>query len=179
MPRGDDGLWARDPVSELFDGAARKLLARAYGRRGQWTETRLANPSPRHVAWAAGLGINLLGPDPAQTLSGSHQDARSVWGRAFVRAVFHQHRWYYRTNLGGLGEFRRLVPNQALALQVTVGRMQLPRGVVPAGRLVSVRVMPGGQAARRAVATLPDSRRIFRPDGTHGGASYDYTQESV
>lgn len=169
MPaRGPDGLIVRDPVSELFDGAARKLLARAYDRPGLWTETRLANPSARHLAWGFAQGINLLGPDPAETLEGSHINARSAWARGFVRAAYYQHRWYYRQGRG-LGPMKRVTPNRVLALRFQVGRMMPPRGVVPAGRVVALQVLPGGQAARRAVARLGDDERIFTADGLHGG----------
>lgn len=173
-PFRDAGLYARDPVSELFDSAARRLLARAYGQRGRWTATRLAQPGPRHLAWAASQGINLLGPDPADTLSGGHQNARSAWARGFVRAVYYQHKWYYRANLGGLGELRRLVPNDALAVRFRVGRLMPVRGVIPAGREVAILVLPGGLAARRAVAAMPAAERIYLPDGRHGGRAAAY-----
>src|SRR5215475_7592528 len=39
----------RDPVSELFDTGARRLLARAYDApRGQWVGTVVADPTLRH-----------------------------------------------------------------------------------------------------------------------------------
>lgn len=170
----EGGQYARDPISELFDPAARKLLARSYGRPGMWTDTRLASPSPRHLAYLAGLGINPLAPDPAQTLSGTRIDARSAWARGFVRAVYYQHRWYYRAQSGGLGELRRLVPNDALAVRFRVGRLQPALGVIPAGRQVGIMVLPGGQAARKAVAAMPAGQRIFTADGSHGGAAAAY-----
>lgn len=173
MPaRGPDGELARDPVSELFDGAARKLLTRAYGNQGNWTETRLASPEVRHITWAAELGIDLLGPDPAATCSGQHIDARSAWARAFVRAVYYQHRWYYRAG-HGLGAARRISPNRSLAIRYQVGRLMPVRGIIPAGRVVAIMALPGGQAARRAVERMPAGRRIFNPDGSHAGASAD------
>lgn len=169
---GADGLIERDPVSELWDGPARRLLERAYTRQGQWTETRLANPGARQLAWAASQGINLLAPDPVQTLSGSHINARSVWVRGFIRAVYYQHRWYYRQG-SGLGSSRRATPNRSLAIRFQVGRLMPVRGVVPAGRLVSIMALPGGQAALRAVQRMPDRERIFADDGSQAGASID------
>lgn len=172
MPTRDaSGRIARDPVSELFDGPARRLLERAYAQPGQWTSTRLANPSASHVAWAAGMGINVLGADPAQTDSGAHLNARSAWARAFVRAVYHQHRWYFRR--GRLGSMRNAVPATSRAVRFQVGRLQPALGVIPAGRQVSIMVMTGGQAARRAVRGLPESHRIYGDDGRTAGAWAD------
>jgi hypothetical protein len=81
-------VYKRDPVSELFDPGASALLARAYARGpGAWTSTRLALPSARHLAWAAGEGINLYAADPT---------ARTRWNRAFIRSVYHLNTWYVR-----------------------------------------------------------------------------------
>lgn len=144
----------RDPVSELFDTGARTLLTRAYARPGQWTGTRLAFPSARHIAYFAGEGINVLGRD---------QWGRDRWAAGFVRAVYYQHKWFY--SQGRLRSERRTAANDARAVRYELGRRLPVLGVLPAGRAVRVMVQPGGQAAMRAVKRLPDSRRIYDDQG--------------
>jgi len=168
-------MYARDPVSVLLDRGAREMLARVYAApRGTWVMTRLADPTPRHRAWAAGNGWDLDGPDNAPTLSGRHADARSRWGRAFLRALYHQHRWYGPRGAGqgqGVRAARRTVPAGA-ALQVEWGR-RLPGSatgrVLPAGRAVRARVLAGGMTARRAVQGRADAGRVYDRDGAPGG----------
>jgi hypothetical protein len=166
---------ARDPVSELFDAAARELLGRAYARPGQWVSTRLADPSRDARAYAANWGItDLLGPD-RPTAGGRGLNAKTRWARAFVRAVYYQHRWYsgggpqpnWRTA-------RRTTQRRAGALRVHVGR-RLPQGVrVPAGRRVSVMLARGGHAADAAVNRLPASHQyISSRDGIPGPRASD------
>jgi hypothetical protein len=153
--------YVRDPVSVLFDAGARSLLTRAYAARGTWVSTRLADPSPRHLAQLALLGINPLGPDGATAAGGRGLDARTRWARGFVRALYYQHRWYAPGTGDRWRQARRTVPGGRGALEVQVGPRLRVRGVLPGGREVRVRVHPGGQAARRAAARLPDSRRIY------------------
>src|SRR5712691_4902670 len=87
---------SRDPVSELLDRGARALLARAYSvRAGTWVMTRLADPSREHLDWAQDMGLDsLMGPDKPTTASGAHVQAHTRWGRAFMRALWYQHKWY-------------------------------------------------------------------------------------
>lgn len=153
----------RDPVSELFDPGARALLARAYAAKGRWAGTRLADPGPRHLAWAARVGINVGGPDPA-----AGGEARSRWARGFVRSLYYQHKWWSDGD-GGFRRTRRIEPRHAGALEVEVGRRVPVLGVIPAGRAVRVRIRPGGQAALRAVKRLPDSARIYSDSGAPAG----------
>ena len=162
----------RDPVALLLDRGARDLLARAYAApRGQWTMTRLADPTPRHAAWAAAAyGIAVNGPDNASTLSGRHVNCHTRWGRAFMRALYWQHRWHGPAAGGrpGLRGVRRMVPNTA-ALQVEWGRRMPALGVIPAGRAVRIRVAYGGATARRVVRAKRDAERIYTDRGQPAG----------
>jgi hypothetical protein len=149
--------YQRDPVSELFDAGARRLLARAYDRPGQWAGTLLANPSPRHLAWGARRGINLLGPDPVA--SGR---ARTRWGRGFTRALYHQHKWWSAP--GGWRQEKRTAPRTSGALLVEVGSWK------PGGRAVRVMLASGGQAKRRAVAGMGPRERWAGNGAAHASA---------
>jgi hypothetical protein len=157
----------------LLDRGARDMLARVYAaRRGEWVMTRLADPTDRHRAWARARGWDLDGPDNAATLSGKHVNAHSRWGRAFMRALWYQHRWYGpppgRRGSGGVRTERRTVPS-GMALQVEWGRRVPGLGVIPPGRAVRVRVAYGGKTARRVVEAKRDADRIYRDDGSMGG----------
>lgn len=168
-------MYERDPVSVLHDRGAREMLARVYAaRRGAWVMTRLADPTDRHRAWARALyGIDLDGPDNAPTLSGRRLDARTRWGRAFMRALWYQHRWYGPAagKAGGVRTARRMTPASA-ALQVQWGR-RLPGSatgrMLPAGRAVRVRVAYGGKTARRVVQAKRYGDRIYTDDGGQAG----------
>ena len=48
--------------------------------------------------------------------------------------------------------------------------------MIPAGRVVSVILRPGGQAAARAVERIPDNARIFTSAGKPGGAAATATR---
>lgn len=163
--------YTRDPISEHLDNGARSLLERVYAARGAWVTTRLADPGPLLQVWAEGIGIDLWGPDNAPTRSGKRQDAHTRYGRAFVRALWYNHRWF-----GGprLRRVPRSVP-YARPLELDWGRRVSVLGVIPAGRMVSVRVRPGGAQPRRAVARLPEIDRIYagsgKPAGRHAEAA--------
>lgn len=168
-------MYERDPVSVLLDRGAREVLAQVYAaRRGQWVMTRLADPTPRHRAWARAHGWDLDGPDNAPTLSGRRLNAHTRWGRAFMRALWYQHRQFGpEPGRGprGIRSARRAAPT-GTALQVEWGR-RLPgstRGqLLPPGRAVRVRVAYGGLTARRVVQSKRDADRIYRDDGSMGG----------
>lgn len=168
--------YARDPVSEWFDEGARRLLTRAYTHRGEWVTTRLANPNPEQMARLAALGINPYAADRPGTASAVGLDARSRWGRAFVRALYYQHRWYSGRPGGGWRVKKRATPRTSGALQVRVGRVLPVRGVIPAGRQVRVRLERGGQAADRAAQRLPTSRRIYDDQGAPSGGRWSDPQ---
>ena len=148
-------VFERDPVSVLFDTGARRLLERAYANRGHWQGTRIASPPPELAGrLLAVYGIAWDGPDNAPTASGRRQNARSRWGRGFVRCCY-----YLNKREFGNGP-----------LEVEVGRALPVRGVIPAGRAVRVKVRGGGKAAAKRMAQRkPLSARIWADDeGTPG-----------
>jgi hypothetical protein len=158
---------SRDPVSVLFDDGARALLQRAYTHPGRWQETRVADPTARHLAVFAAHGINLLGRDKPSA-HGAGLNAHTRWMRGFVRALYHQHQ-YWSGDGGGWRSEPRLVPRRDLAIQVQIGHAMPVRGIIPAGRHVQIRTRPGGDKALAAVRRMPLARRIFAADGSHAG----------
>jgi hypothetical protein len=165
-------MYERDPVSVLLDRGAREMLARVYAaRRGQWVMTRLADPTDRHRAWARASGWDLDGPDNAPTLSGRHVNAHTRWGRAFMRALWYQHRQYGPEpgrGARGVRASRRAAPNSS-ALQVEWGRRLPGSDVLPRGRAVRVRIAVSGKTARRVVQAKRGGDRIYLDDGSMGG----------
>ena len=167
--------YERDPVSVLHDRGAREMLARVYAApRGQWVMTRLADPTDRHRLWAKLHGWDLDGPDNAQTLSGKHINAHTRWGRAFMRALWYQHRQFGPEPGRGARSIRgtrRTAPTGS-PLQVEWGR-RLPGSVtgrvLPAGRAVRIRVPYGGGTARRVVEGKGFLDRIYTHDGGQAG----------
>lgn len=138
-------------------------------RSGTWVMTRLADPSQEHLDWAQDIGLdNLLGPDRPTTANGQHVQAHTRWGRAFMRALWFQHKWYGDKAIGGFRSERRMVP-YGIPLQVEWGRRMPALGAIPAGRAVRVRIAVGGATALRAVRAKPDSARIFTDDGAIAG----------
>jgi len=163
------GSYDRDPVSELLDGGARRLLERAYANPGRWVSTRLADPDPGHIAYFAALGIDVTGPDNAPVRSHRSLNAHTRWARGFVRAIYYQHLWYSQIGGRGWRAQRRTVERRAGALKVDVGRHMPELGVIPAGRIVRAILYPGGQAAQRAADRAPG--RIFTAAGEPDGAA--------
>lgn len=155
----------RDPASVLLDSGALELLARAYELpRNTWAGTRLADPGPRTLAYLASHGIDWKGPDnPSVTGGRGGLNARDRWTRAFVRALFYNHR---RIMAAGGGP--RFTLNRADALEVDVGRRVIPRGIIPAGRAVRIQIRQGGRAAYQAARKMPDRDRIYELDGSLG-----------
>jgi hypothetical protein len=132
----------RDPVSQTMDQAARALLTRAYRARGGWAATRLKDPTPVEVARWWARGIHVLARDPAPR---GGMNARTRWGRAYVRALWYQHKWYSAAPGGGW----RPQPRAAMrwpGIQVEIGPHRPATGVIPAGRPVRVRVANRRQA---------------------------------
>lgn len=157
----------RDPVSELFDRGARELLERVYAERaGTWVMTRLADPTLEQRAWGLAMGIDVMGPDRPTTESGRNQTAHTRWGRAFTRALWHQHLWW-ANGRGGWRVHRRMVRNPR-PLEIEWGSRVRTLGVIPAGRAVRVCQPTGGATARRAVQAKPPGQRIFTDDGRTG-----------
>jgi hypothetical protein len=166
------GSFNRDPVSELLDSGARRILERAYATPGRWVTTRLADPDPGHASYFGSLGIDVNAPDRA----GRSLNAHTRWGRAFVRAIYYQHQWY--SNVGGRGwrAQRRTTERKSGALKIEVGRHMAALGVIPAGRIVRVILYPGGASALKAVDREPDRARIFTASGGQGGAASDVSR---
>jgi hypothetical protein len=178
----------RDPVSELFDASARRLLARAYASPGTWQQVWLPDPSVRQRSRMTSLyGIgDLTGPDPLP--KGGGVDARTRWGRGFVRSVYFQHKWYSGGRGGEWRTDRRTSPRNTGGLRIEVGRHVPgspqfnpadPRaGGFPPRRRVRVQLAAGGKAKAAAVARLSDKDRIYtptgQPAGRHGGLGNKY-----
>jgi hypothetical protein len=173
--RDDNTMYERDPVSMLLDRGAREMLSRVYAApRGQWIMTRLADPTDRHRRWGLAHGWDLDGPDNAFTLSGKHINAHTRWGRAFMRALWYNHRQYgpeAGRGARGIRSARRMAPT-GTALQIEWGR-RLPGSstgrVLPAGRAVRIRIAYGGRTARRVVMAKSSRDRIYTDDGGMGG----------
>lgn len=147
-------MYQRDPISELFDAGARRLLARAYAAPNRWHGTRLADPSSAHLEYLRAEGITW---DSRDTVPGGL--AKTRWARGFVRACYYQHKWFSNLGGGSWRTARRTVPREAGGLVVEVGAVKPAVGVIPRGRAVRVRLYPGGQAKARAVARMPESRQ--------------------
>jgi hypothetical protein len=147
-----------------FQTAASQLLARAYAAgRNTWVQTRLTDPTPRQVQrWKMSDGIDVTGPDKPSAAGGKGLDAKSRWARAFVRALYRQHKnWAGRKPSGSLRvEVGRHVPASP---QFDPGHPAA--GGFPPGRAVRIQVASGGQAALRAVRRQPDSSRIYADNG--------------
>lgn len=154
----------RDPVSVLLDHGASVLLGRVYDvPRNTWVGTRLADPGPRARVYLASIGIEWSGPDnPSVPGRRGGLNARDRWTRGFVRALYYQHT---RNTKEGM---RRMTLNRADALEIDIGRRVVPRGIIPAGRAVRIRIRQGGRAAYQAARKLDDSDRVFLDDGAPG-----------
>lgn len=149
-------------MSILLDRGARDLLARAYARPGVWQGTRLAAPTLRHQVWARQQGI-----EPYQRDRWGLQR----WPRAFKRAIYYQHKWYYRPGRGLLAS-RRMTENRTLALQVQIGKRGFFGG--ESGWPVRVRTRPGGLTAARAVAARPSASYVENDQLQSTFADRDY-----
>jgi hypothetical protein len=172
----------RDPVSEAFDAAARRLLSRAYAARGEWVTVWLPDPTIRQRSRFTALGIgDLTGPDRPSVAAGTNGglNARTRWARGFVRALNYQHKWYSPARTGPWRTQRRTVARSTGGLKVEVGRLVAASpqfnpadpgaGGLPPRRRIRIRLESGGAAKQRAVARLPDRDRIFTDNGTPGG----------
>jgi hypothetical protein len=166
----------RDPVSELFDGQARRLLSRAYAAPGTWVQMWLPDPGIRTRSHFAALGIgDLTGPDPLP--KGGGLDAKTRWARGFVRAVYFQHKWYSGGRGGEWRKDRGTSPRNSGGLRIEVGRHVVaspqfdpahPRaGGLPPRRRVRLQLAAGGKAKRAAVNRLADGDRwAVGPEGS-------------
>ena len=170
----------RDPVSVLFDSAARRLLDRAYAHPHTWVQVWLPDPGIRQRTRMLEHGIgDLLAPDPLP--KGGGLDARTRWGRGFVRAVYYQHRNYSPRSAGGSWS-KRTSPRNTGGLRVEIGR-HVPgspqfdpthpeRGGLPPRRRVRVQLAAGGRAKAAAVDRLAARDKWIvdeRPGPRYGG----------
>lgn len=144
----------RDPASELFDAGARRLLSRAYANPGHWAGTRLADPGPRQESYLRAEGIDWRARDD---VPGGR--ARTRWGRAFTRALYYQHKWWSGSGGRGWRTQKRTVARASGGLVVEVGAVKPAVGVIPRGRAVRVKLMPGGASKERAVSKMDETRR--------------------
>jgi len=173
---------SRDPVSEAFDAAARRLLTKAYAASGGWVTVWLPDPTIRQRSRFAARGIgDLTGPDRPSVLPGpGGLDARTRWARGFVRSLNFQHKWYSPQRKGGAWrDQRRPVARSTGGLKVEVGRhvaaspqfdpARPEAGGLPGRRRVRIQIAAGGKAKDRAVARLPDRDRIFDHLGRPAG----------
>lgn len=140
--------FERDPVSEQFDAAARRLLVRAYANQGDWTGTYLAQPSPLWRAWGLAHGIDL--------------SARDRWGeirwvRGFKRSVYWNLAWYGYA--GQLGSAPRIGKGDGKALVWQTGKLVRKAGWPARRWAIRVRLEPGGRAAEAHARALPQTQR--------------------
>jgi len=154
----------RDPISELLDGAARKLLEKAYAQPGQWVTGRLADPTTRQIAWGRERGIDITGPDNPSVAGGRGLDARSRWGRAFVRALYWNHRNWYGTGNWLSNQYQNTYRTRG-PLRAEIGRhVAAGSGRHATGsRAVRIQLARGGEALERAERRAPRSH--WWPDG--------------
>lgn len=157
-----------DPVSVLMEESAQALLDRAYIAEhsrspdrvrveGGWVSYRLPAPAPDEVRYIMRYHqIDVTGPDHSLAVGGRGLNARSRWGRAFVRAL-------YRLNK----------KSKAGPLEVTVSRRYRAVGIIPAGWDVRIR-HPSRSGAIAAVQRKPDSARIYDDDGETAKRWADY-----
>lgn len=130
----------RDPVSEWFDPAARRLLERAYKNQGEWTGQYLAPPSPRALARLALYGVNPYARD---------RWGEVRWVRAYKRAVYYQLKKHGTASGMNYGQVRAS-PWPARSLEWQTGARVMREGWPSRRWAIRVRVHPTGAAASRA-----------------------------
>jgi hypothetical protein len=138
----------RDPLSEWFDPAARRLITRAYGRRGEWTGVFLAPPSITQRAYAARIGI--------YDLYERDRWGEQRWVRAFKRSVYYQLKKHGYAEAPRWGE-TRISGWPAVALEWETGQRVMRAGWPQRRWAIRVRLHDGGSAASRAGRAKSDS----------------------
>jgi hypothetical protein len=165
------GTSGRDPVSVGFDGSARRLLERAYASPGVWVQVWLPDPTIRQRTRYTEIGIDVDGPDPLP--AGGGVNARTRWGRGFIRSVYFQHKNYSPVRRGA-GWNRRSSPRSSGGLRIEVGRHvpgspqfdpARPGIGLPPRRRVRAQLARGGKAKAAAVRRLSDNDRIYTDAG--------------
>lgn len=140
----------RDPLSEWFDTAARRLIRRAYANRGQWVGVYLAPPTVLQRAYAARLGI--------YDLYERDRWGEQRWVRAYKRSV------YYNLKKHGFSDAPRWDQTRvsawpAVALEWQTGKRVILKGWPTRRWAIRVRLHDGGSAARRAAERKPASEQ--------------------
>ena len=153
--RDDTGRHVRDPVSELFDAGAARLLRRAYAVAPGWAGTPVTPPTLEHRAYFGSLGIEL---DELSQI-GANPDPINRWLRGFVRACYYVHKWHYYESAGALNlDRRRMAPADTRALRYEVGqRARRIEGTRFYGTPVRIRLMSG--LGGRAISKVPRELR--------------------
>lgn len=134
-------------------------------------ETRLRPPGRRAREYAAEHGVNVLGPDDVSARGGRGLNARTRWARAYVRALYYQHKWYSAGGTQGWRKAKRAEPRHSGALEVDVGRQVAAVGLIPAGRIIRIRfTQRRPEAAKREhFRELEPAERVYTPAGGRGG----------
>lgn len=131
----------RDPISEWFDRAARRLIRRAYARRGEWVGVYLPPPTPLERAYAAREGV--------YSLYERDRWGEVRWVRAYKRAVYYQLRKHGFAD--GPHWDRELVADwPPVSLEWQTGRRVMRSGWPARRWAIRVRLHNYGQAAAAA-----------------------------
>ena len=140
--------YRRDPVSQMFDTASRRALRRCYAAQGRWVAVRLPRLTARlFIRWLT-RGEDLRAADP-------WDDSIDRYVRGFVRACYHNHRWY--GDWGGLRDERRAAPWDGLALVYRADR-------TPTGWRVRLMTAPkGDRRLPRKAKRFKDPERVSPP----------------
>jgi hypothetical protein len=158
-------VGTRDPLSEWFDVAARRLIRRAYANRGVWTGVYLAPPTPLQRAHAARLGIyNLYERD---------RWGEQRWVRAYKRAVYYQLKKHGWADVPRWDE-TRISAWPAVALEWQTGQRVI-RSNWPARRwAIRVRLHDGGSAAATAARAKPAGEQWVGTSRQSGPDDHDW-----
>ena len=117
--------YQRDPLSARYDAAAERFVTRVLarwdgGRNGRWTDTLVAQPSQRFLAWALARGT-----DPLRIIyTGRGSGIETVYQAAFRKAVYFDRRvylWARPFEIGADGE-RVRNPERVAAVEFEWGR---------------------------------------------------------
>jgi hypothetical protein len=158
----------RDPISEWFDGPARRLLERAYANRDGWTGVYLSQPSARQRA-AAGWSHGIW------DLGERDRWGEVRWVRAFKRSVYYQLGWYGRSGHVDFSEKRLAGPRPfAASLQWETGNLVMRAGWPASKWAIRVSLHDGGAAAARAAGRLPAAKRWQESGGRSTASDRDW-----
>lgn len=147
--------YSRDPLSEWFDPAARRLLVRAYANRDGWTGVYVGQPSVRQRAAAARLGF--------WDLYERDRWGEVRWVRAFKRSVYHNLYYYGRAGhvdftqrRAGAGYAGGSKAPYAASMEWETGQLVQLKGWPSRRWAVRVKLQDGGTPAHNAGARAKD-----------------------